>query len=493
MNSAVKKNGPTLSLCMIVKNEEAWLRSCLQSVQGLVDEIVIVDTGSTDSTLEIAKSLGARVIMHEWKNDFSEARNFSLAQAQCDWILVLDADEALAREDHDKIRQLIQHPQKPMVSLIQTNYCSDSSTLGWVPNHLSSPEAKGYPGYMDSPLVRLFPRNSQIKFQGEIHEHVIHEEKDYPHIKVDIRIHHYGKYSSPDSQKKKDELYLKITEEKYKKYPDNVHVAYEMAAQYWCVGNLQKAKKVFEAGIKIDPKYVRLWLGLAAILHSEKKYPEAAKAYAKIMELDPNDPSPYLFLPTLLIEMQNFVLAQEIIKLGHNKVVDYPSFHLNEGIVNQYLGKHKEALLCFHKALKLNIDESLAWLNQGISEMYLGFFEPAEKSLVKAASYSRSKFEANRRLVHLYFKTNQIEKASIALYKAKEEQAEHAELLVNEIVLLSEQKKWTGLKQKIETLQTRQDLSLDQQRLLQKCLELIPTLQKTGERNLYSMERSNSL
>ena len=83
----------TLALCMIVKDEEAHLGCCLESVKGLVDEIVVVDTGSTDRTVEIARQYGARVFSYGWHDDFAAARNVSLSHAGADWILVLDADE----------------------------------------------------------------------------------------------------------------------------------------------------------------------------------------------------------------------------------------------------------------------------------------------------------------------------------------------------------------------------------------------------------------
>ena len=88
-----------LSLCMIVRDEEADLPTCLESVKGVVDEICIVDTGSNDRTVAIAEGYGARVEHFTWCDDFSAARNASLAMAQGDWILVLDADEILENQD----------------------------------------------------------------------------------------------------------------------------------------------------------------------------------------------------------------------------------------------------------------------------------------------------------------------------------------------------------------------------------------------------------
>mgnify|MGYP001386520006 CR=1 FL=1 len=83
----------SISLCMIVKNEEDVLIRCLESVKYIVDEIIIVDTGSTDSTVEIAKKYGARIFYYKWDDSFSSARNYSLEKATKEWILIMDADD----------------------------------------------------------------------------------------------------------------------------------------------------------------------------------------------------------------------------------------------------------------------------------------------------------------------------------------------------------------------------------------------------------------
>ena len=93
----------TISLCMIVKNEGHNLHRCLQSVQGFVNQIIVVDTGSEDNTVEIARSYGAEVHFFEWCDDFAAARNHSLSFATGDWILVLDADEKLVIGDREVI------------------------------------------------------------------------------------------------------------------------------------------------------------------------------------------------------------------------------------------------------------------------------------------------------------------------------------------------------------------------------------------------------
>ena len=86
-----------ISLCMIAKNEENYLEKCLNNIKNSVDEIIIVDTGSNDKTMEIAKKFTNKVYNFRWNNDFSEARNFSLKKAAKDWILMLDADESIKK------------------------------------------------------------------------------------------------------------------------------------------------------------------------------------------------------------------------------------------------------------------------------------------------------------------------------------------------------------------------------------------------------------
>lgn len=96
-----------ISVCMIVRNEETLLPRCLQSIQGIADEIIVVDTGSTDRTIEIGRRFGAKVYHHPWENDFSKHRNQSLSYATMDWVLVLDADEEFFSEDAAVMRQVL--------------------------------------------------------------------------------------------------------------------------------------------------------------------------------------------------------------------------------------------------------------------------------------------------------------------------------------------------------------------------------------------------
>lgn len=113
----------TISLCMIVKNEEAVLARCLDSIADLMDEIIIVDTGSTDKTKEIAAGYTDQIYDFQWIQDFSAARNFSFSKATKDYIYVADADEVLDAENHEKFR-LLKEAMLPEIEIVQMLYCN---------------------------------------------------------------------------------------------------------------------------------------------------------------------------------------------------------------------------------------------------------------------------------------------------------------------------------------------------------------------------------
>jgi len=146
----------TLSLCMIVKDEEAVLSRCLNSVRDIVDEIIIVDTGSADATKEIAKSLGARVFDYPWDDDFSSARNFSLDRATGAWILVLDADEFLAPGSKEEFIKLLQDDGAEGYFIRIVSLLGESSDFETC----------------EDMVVRLFRNRPEYRFRGAIHEQV---------------------------------------------------------------------------------------------------------------------------------------------------------------------------------------------------------------------------------------------------------------------------------------------------------------------------------
>jgi hypothetical protein len=142
-----------LSLCMIVRDGAATLPRCLESVRGLADEIVVVDTGSKDESPQIARAHGADVLTTEWRDDFSAARNLGLARAKGAWILVLDADEWLPPESVGPIRALVARPPAEAFHLIQCSELPDG-------------------GVVRAAAVRVFPNRPDVRYRHPLHEEV---------------------------------------------------------------------------------------------------------------------------------------------------------------------------------------------------------------------------------------------------------------------------------------------------------------------------------
>ena len=123
--AAKPATGLTLSLCMIVRDEEEMLPRSLAAVRDAVDEIIVVDTGSTDRTIEIAESFGAKVIEREWTGSFSDARNVSFNAATGDWVMFLDADEVLVADDAQRLREVLGRTWREALYLVETNFTGE--------------------------------------------------------------------------------------------------------------------------------------------------------------------------------------------------------------------------------------------------------------------------------------------------------------------------------------------------------------------------------
>lgn len=171
-------DGLRLSLCMIVKDEEAMIGQCLEAARPAVDEIIVVDTGSTDATAEIARAHGATVVDFPWTGSFSDARNVSLEQATGDWILYLDADEILDEESAGRIRELLGRTWREAFYLTVRNLTNSSDAVS-----------------VDHEALRLFRNRPETRFTGRIHEqHTENMPLDRPERfeRTDVLVIHHG-------------------------------------------------------------------------------------------------------------------------------------------------------------------------------------------------------------------------------------------------------------------------------------------------------------
>jgi len=159
---------------MIVKNGGETLRPCLESARELVSQIVIADTGSTDSTCDIAREFGATVVSFPWENHFANARNAALAPMTTDWVLVLDADEELDAAAGQNLPPLLGASGVGGYVTPIRNYMPLRFSRGWdrvsVANDCPHPRARSAASYLVHENCRLFLRHPQIHFSGRVHE-----------------------------------------------------------------------------------------------------------------------------------------------------------------------------------------------------------------------------------------------------------------------------------------------------------------------------------
>lgn len=184
-----RQKEPTISCCMIVKNEEAFLEKCLKSVKDYVDEIIIVDTGSTDRTVEIARGFTNKVYFHDWENSFSKARNQALSYATCDWIFQIDGDEEMLEGSGMLLRQAVREAG-----------CADAIFVNIISTYDNGSKTARHN------FERLFRNNGSIHYEGIVHNRVM----GYSSPKVSkIELMHYG-YDV--EEKKAHEKFIRTTD-----------------------------------------------------------------------------------------------------------------------------------------------------------------------------------------------------------------------------------------------------------------------------------------
>ncbi|GAB6107655.1 glycosyltransferase [Fusibacter bizertensis] len=258
-----------LSICMMVKNEESNLERCLNSLKNLrskiTNELIIVDTGSTDRTMEIAKLYDVKLYEHKWNNNFSEMRNISISYAKGEWLMIIDADEELV-EDKALIKQLGQDNKGVNAIALELE------------NIITSKGKKG------SKIVtmRLFRNDGKFHYNGVVHNMPAVEGTV---IKVDALLNHYGYIADDDElMETKFERTSKLLMQELEKDPQNIYYLYQLGTTYDMHNEDDKAlefyKKAYEI-IKNEPllnkEHFYLYGSYAKILVLSQQYKEAVR------------------------------------------------------------------------------------------------------------------------------------------------------------------------------------------------------------------------
>lgn len=260
---------PRLSLCMIVKNEEEVLDACLASVRGFVDEICIVDTGSTDGTLKIAEAHGARIDHHPWTGDFSEARNKALEMATGDWVLVLDADEELAPGAGPILRETLRRKDYGAFGLVIDNALGGGKEI------------------QRATIVRLFRNVPEIRYSGRVHEQVL-PAAHAAGIRigtVPVQLTHKGYTDDMMARRQKDQRNLDLLLQQERELPEpQAYNQFNLGQQYKRMGQVDKAEKHYRLAIELlhatDPRsqapyHAPLLYGLVILLKETGRIAEA--------------------------------------------------------------------------------------------------------------------------------------------------------------------------------------------------------------------------
>jgi len=303
----------TLSLCMIVKNEAATLPRCLKSVASIVDEMIIVDTGSTDDTIAICESFGARVISYQWDQHFANARNFGLQEALGDWILWIDADEELDQQAKTQIKEKISIVSADMILLPLYHYYGKQVPVNTTEKFISHQN-------------RLFRNHIGIQFFNRIHEQAQHTDpnKTIAYERIDVPIHHYGYLQATTDDKQKGERNLQLLEASSKEEPKNPWILYHLASEYYRKKHYERAFEFInlsivyflaqssippslayrlkyaimlesdnpgnalssiEKAIDLYPDYVDLYYCKGCLHYEQKAYEQAIESFTKCLSL----------------------------------------------------------------------------------------------------------------------------------------------------------------------------------------------------------------
>ena len=385
----------TLSLCMIVKDEEANLPRCLASVKGLTDEICITDTGSGDRTPTIAQAAGAKVNFQMWSDDFSAARNVSLDQATGDWVLVLDADETLTEQG----RQLIQSikTEQPL-----GNVKPNDLLLVTVMRREVGANQSPY-----SQVSRLFRNLPAVKYYRPYHEGVddsiaalMAKEKHWQIAQFgNVAIDHTGYRVDAISAKDKFKRAQRIMEKHHAAHPQDAYMSNKLGALYASAGEWQKALPLLASALRSgnydsNTEYeLHYHLGithrhLAKIEGSEADHLLAAeRAYRQAIDTP---------------------IAGRL-KLGA---------YLNLGALLQQKGDIDGAIAQYEAAARIDPKQPVTYLNLGLMHKAKGYLEPALRAYEYAILLDPNYAAAHQNMAVVLFKLGRLPQSKQAFEKA---------------------------------------------------------------------------
>ncbi|MBS5937494.1 TPR domain-containing glycosyltransferase [Clostridium sp.] len=348
-------NKTTLSLCMIVKNEEKYIAKSIDSVKDIVNEIVIVDTGSTDSTLDILKNYNVKLYNYKWENDFASARNFAINKIKSDWILFLDADEILDEASKDNLINYVNTTKLDGCHFIVYNYRSENQN-----------------DFTIHYAFRLFRNNKGYYYKGKIHEQIFNDK--YRNItsrfsNEEIILHHYGYSVEVLEKKDKRSRNIPILLEALKENPKDSFNLFNLGNEYLAQNDVNTALHHYElsySNLDLTKHYsVHLLYRMAVCYQYIKKYDYAIRFVEEgLQRFSPNVDFEYL-KGCLFLDTKRYTLAidsfNNCLTLGDSGstvkfVSNCGSINPLMSLGNLYyaLSDYNKALDCYNKILNIS-------------------------------------------------------------------------------------------------------------------------------------------
>ncbi len=370
----MKKYKKKLSLCMIVKNEAWWLSQCLTECLDYIDEVNVVDTGSTDGTDKIDPLLYTRLEKFKWCDDFSAARNFSLTLATGDWILVLDADEVIDVPTQTRLRELIETGPEVAYRFIQRTYTNNHAIMGFVQNPVQNPLEYEVRGYFDTPIVRLIPNNPKLglRYVQRIHEGIEYTDPTKKPVDTDIIIHHYGYMKSETKLKEKFALYYKLEKMRVEENPNDAEAWRQFGAACADQKQWEKSLAAYEKSIALEPNHFAGLYGAALACMNSDNPDKALEYVVRAKKIDPSHPFLSHIHGTICLSKQDFKSAKEIFKEAVRlNPLDAASLY-NLGVAHMAENNLDEAKKIYEEVLKIEPEFNSALFNLAIVNFIAG-------------------------------------------------------------------------------------------------------------------------
>jgi len=358
-----------LSLCMIVKNEEKTLGSCLDSVKDIVDEMIILDTGSSDNTIQIAKRFGADIYHFEWCDDFSAARNESIKFAKGMWILWMDADEQFDNSSKEELNSIIKLSRHPMgVNINIRNLSSKNESYGTA--------------------YRLFSNHFGIHFKNIIHEQVSYSLKEMKAeiINSNIIIDHFGYDEVQYDQKKKRQRNLPLLQRMIDDNPDDFFPQFVLGQHY------SLDKKTQEEAIYHLEKFLNMnsnenkliasaYTTLADIYFLKNDLYHAKIKVEKSLETAPNQLVAFYQFAKIEFAQKQYQKAVDYLEILLGKINNIRSFKSGNALDTVFTKNHISGFFIKIMMFNLNKEKSFRlivdlWMTcKGYGEMSQIFYE----------------------------------------------------------------------------------------------------------------------